>query len=93
MGGRTQAALRVLLKATRFLHRDGYAVLASRLRGLQWDLGRGWEARLDLGERDVSAPGGFVSAGLLHAVQGLARALRAACQPAPSAPHRSTAWG
>ncbi|PRW58067.1 2-amino-thiazoline-4-carboxylic acid hydrolase [Chlorella sorokiniana] len=52
MGGRTHALLRFLLRATKFLHRDGYAALSARLRGLQWDLGRGFETELQLGLRE-----------------------------------------
>ena len=33
--------------------RDGYAALSARLRGLQWDLGRGFETQLQLGPQEV----------------------------------------
>lgn len=61
MGGRTHAALRFLLRATRLLHRDPYAVLQGRLRALQWDLGRGFESRLELGERQVRGGGALAA--------------------------------
>lgn len=54
MGGKTAAALRFLLKATKFLHRDGYATLAGRLRGLQMDWGAGFESRMEQGEAESS---------------------------------------
>lgn len=54
MGGRTSALLRFLLAATRFLHRDGYAALTARLRGLHADLGQGFAAQLALGESQSS---------------------------------------
>lgn len=64
MGGRTQTALRLLLRATQWLHRDGYAALAGRLRGLQLDMGQGFESSLELGADEVSrrVGGGWVNA-------------------------------
>ncbi len=53
MGGRTTALLRFLLRATKFMHRDGYSVLSARLRGLQWDMGAGFESQLELGHDEV----------------------------------------
>lgn len=53
MGGRTQALLRFLLRATRPLQRDGYATLTGRLRGLQLDMGRGFDSSLELGQAEV----------------------------------------
>jgi hypothetical protein len=54
MGGRTEALLRFLHRATRFLHADGYAAMRARLRGLQWDLGAGFQSELREGERESS---------------------------------------
>ncbi|PSC72984.1 hypothetical protein C2E20_3605 [Micractinium conductrix] len=54
MGGRTVALLRFLLRATKWMHRDGYAVLASRLRGLQMDLGSSFQTELQRGEVESS---------------------------------------
>ncbi|KAL4434110.1 hypothetical protein ABPG75_000551 [Micractinium tetrahymenae] len=54
MGGRTSALLRFLLAATKFLHRDGYAAMTARLRGLRTDLGQGFAAELELGESESS---------------------------------------
>lgn len=54
MGGRTSALLRFLLAATKLLHRDGYAAMTSRLRGLRADLGRGFAAQLAVGEGEAS---------------------------------------
>lgn len=45
--------LRFMLKATKWLHRDGYAALAARLRGLQLDMGRGFATQLQQGPEEV----------------------------------------
>ncbi|KAL4446779.1 hypothetical protein ABPG77_008023 [Micractinium sp. CCAP 211/92] len=54
MGGRTSSLLRFLLAATKFLHRDGYAAMTARLRGLRADLGQGFAAQVVLGEEESS---------------------------------------
>ncbi len=54
MGGRTSSLLRFLLAATKFLHRDGYAAMTARLRGLRADLGQGFAAQVALGEDESS---------------------------------------
>ena len=58
MGGRTTPLLRFLLRATRPLHRDGYASLAARLAGLQGDLGAGFDTVLQRGQDEVRRLGG-----------------------------------
>ncbi len=39
--------------------RDGYAALSGRLRGLQWDLGRGFDTQLQLGPQEVGGRAAF----------------------------------
>ena len=76
------------------MHRDGYAVLASRLRGLQMDLGSSFQTELQRGEVEVRATLGAApwspalqGPASRHASPCLAPQFGAPCAAAPPPTH------